>query len=204
MKNYYELLGVPHHASRQQIRQAYLVKCKQYHPDLHDGANWADEQLKSVNEAYDVLSDAFSRQRYDAALMEKANNNETIFASPEPAASAEPINEVLPIKKRKPFWIYGSVLAVLLWGAVVGLSLYEPKASDEVPNYAIEGELTRFKQFCERHPKLIRKSEFRTVMQAEPPVGFTFELERLLAQGDTTLIRERIEALKNEKLKIEN
>lgn len=196
MKDYYELLSVPHHASRQQIRQAYLAKCKQYHPDLHNGEDWADEQLKSVNEAYQVLSDAFSRQQYDAILMEKANENETIFASPEPAASTEPINEILPTK-RKPFWIYGSVLAIALWGAVVGLSLYEPaqKTSDDVPVYAIKGELTRFKQFCERHPKLIRKSEFKKVMQGEPPVGFTFELERLLAQGDTILIRDRINQL---------
>ena len=65
MQDYYTILGVSTNSSKHEIRKAYLKLCKIYHPDLHEGAAWAEERLKLINEAYEVLSDAFSRYDYD-------------------------------------------------------------------------------------------------------------------------------------------
>jgi curved DNA-binding protein CbpA len=61
--NYYALLGVPPTASSAEIKRAYRRLARQYHPDLHAQAQ--DEQIKRVNEAYEILSDAEKRTTYD-------------------------------------------------------------------------------------------------------------------------------------------
>lgn len=64
-KNYYEILGVNKNASDDEIKKAYRSLAKKYHPDLNPGNTEAAEKLKSVNEAYSVLSDKTKRQNYD-------------------------------------------------------------------------------------------------------------------------------------------
>ena len=64
-KNYYEILGVNKNASDDEIKKAYRSLAKKYHPDLNPGNAEAAEKLKSVNEAYSVLSDKTKRQNYD-------------------------------------------------------------------------------------------------------------------------------------------
>ena len=67
--NYYELLGVSAKAGPVEIRQAYLEKLKQWHPDKnpHRLAE-AEETTKTLNQAYSVLSDAGRRRQYDRML----------------------------------------------------------------------------------------------------------------------------------------
>lgn len=62
--DYYKILGVPRDASEKQIKQAYRQLARQYHPDLNDSPH-AEDQIKRINEAYTVLSDAEKRRRYD-------------------------------------------------------------------------------------------------------------------------------------------
>ena len=65
-RDYYEVLGVDKKASDAEIKSAYRKKAKKYHPDLNPGDAEAERNFKEVNEAYEVLSDADKKQRYDA------------------------------------------------------------------------------------------------------------------------------------------
>ncbi len=62
--DHYEVLGVSRDASEDEIKKAYRRLARQLHPDVNPSEE-AAERFKSVTHAYDVLSDADSRRRYD-------------------------------------------------------------------------------------------------------------------------------------------
>lgn len=92
MKNYYEILEVSQSASQEVIEKAYKALTKKYHPDLQDGIDktYAEQKMKELNEAYDVISNQEKRKSYDFELeklereklvnsqqeIKKANSNE--------------------------------------------------------------------------------------------------------------------------------
>lgn len=61
-KDYYQILGLDRNASEKEIKSAYRKLARQYHPDVNPGA---EDRFKDINEAYEVLSDAEKRKRYD-------------------------------------------------------------------------------------------------------------------------------------------
>ena len=109
---YYDILKVKPTASMEEIKQAYRSLAKKLHPDLNKNNPKAEEQLKKVNEAYDVLKDLAKRAEYDylGRLAQEAEiQNKKSAASPTefytgttPAdvqARAEPTG-------KKGFWYY--------------------------------------------------------------------------------------------------
>ncbi|MFG6476606.1 molecular chaperone DnaJ [Microbacterium sp. P06] len=64
MADHYEVLGVARDASTDDIKKAYRRLARQLHPDVNPGDD-ASEKFKLVTHAYDVLSDAEQRRRYD-------------------------------------------------------------------------------------------------------------------------------------------
>ena len=59
MKDPYEVLGVPHGASEEEIKKAYRELARKYHPDNYVNnplADLAQEKMKEINEAYDTLT----------------------------------------------------------------------------------------------------------------------------------------------------
>lgn len=69
-KNYYDILQVNRNASPEIIEKAYKVLAKKYHPDLQEEAHKkeAEDILKEINEAYEVLSNPKKKQDYDNLL----------------------------------------------------------------------------------------------------------------------------------------
>ena len=64
-RDYYEVLGVNKDASDAEIKSAFRKKAKTCHPDLHPGDAEKEAEFKELNEAYEVLSDADKRAKYD-------------------------------------------------------------------------------------------------------------------------------------------
>ena len=63
-KDYYETLGVARTASDEEIRKAYRKLARKLHPDVNKDPQ-AETRFKEVGEAYEVLSDAGKRKKYD-------------------------------------------------------------------------------------------------------------------------------------------
>jgi molecular chaperone DnaJ len=61
-KDYYEILGVPKGASKDELKKAFHKLAHKYHPDKNKGD---DKKFKEVNEAYQTLSDEKKRAQYD-------------------------------------------------------------------------------------------------------------------------------------------
>lgn len=89
-KNYYDILQINQNASPEIIEKAYKTLAKKYHPDLQEESNKkeAEEILKEINEAYEILSNPEKKASYDQDL-----KNETI--SKEDYAKIYTQNEAL-------------------------------------------------------------------------------------------------------------
>merc|ERR1712142_1238485 len=55
-ESHFRALGLQNNASRNEIREAYLEKCKEYHPDLHPEDNNMHKKFIRINEAYECLT----------------------------------------------------------------------------------------------------------------------------------------------------
>ena len=64
-KDFYKALGVSKDATEQEITKAYRKLARKYHPDINKTKE-GEEKFKDISEAYDVLKDKESRQKYDA------------------------------------------------------------------------------------------------------------------------------------------
>jgi molecular chaperone DnaJ len=81
-KGYYAVFGVSEKASYKEVRHAYRRLARKYHPDRNSSA-FAEEMIKKINAAFEVLSDEIKRSQYDRDRFDSA-------PEPEPAYEPEP------------------------------------------------------------------------------------------------------------------
>jgi hypothetical protein len=96
--DYYEILGVPPDANAEQIKEAYLYKVNILHPDRLEGMSerirsLAEQDLKKVNLAYQVLSNPSKRRQYDTT---RFGSTEIIRDSGKTKTAKKPQPEVYP------------------------------------------------------------------------------------------------------------
>jgi len=69
MKNFYQILGIKHGASLEEIKKAYFAMAKKYHPD--SGNHIEVERFYQITEAYKFLSDSSKKEEYDLGVSKK-------------------------------------------------------------------------------------------------------------------------------------
>lgn len=79
-KDPYEVLGVRHGATEEEIKAAYRRLAKKYHPDLHPGDPEAARRMNEINAAYDQLKNPEEYQRQQAAEQNARQNAQDPFA----------------------------------------------------------------------------------------------------------------------------
>ncbi len=77
MDDPYKLLGVARDATRAQIKSAYHKLARSLHPDVNPDNAQAEEKFKKVSAAYDLLSDAAKRARFDAGEIDASGAERT-------------------------------------------------------------------------------------------------------------------------------
>jgi len=101
MQNYYEVLKVKKTASSDEIKKAYHALASKYHPDKHpENQKYAEDMMKDINVAHEVLLDAESRRKYDESLEPNFSNqnayeSQSYYSSEEEKGEPPPIFESL-------------------------------------------------------------------------------------------------------------
>ncbi len=128
MKNYYDILGVPHTATEAQLKKAYRKLALKHHPDRSPGDKGAEERFKELSAAYEVLSNPDKRREYDAALAGGATSPES-EQSFGPGAGAES-------------WSMDDILSRFgdIFGGEFGERLHRSRRAGR-PGYDVETEL---------------------------------------------------------------
>lgn len=81
LKNYYKILDLDtSHVTIDEIKVAYRLAAKKYHPDVNLGDELAEEKIKDINEAYKVLSVPASKRKYDRTWNSHFGKNEKAFS----------------------------------------------------------------------------------------------------------------------------
>jgi DnaJ-class molecular chaperone len=108
--DYYQILDVDQKASAKQIKAAYRKLAFKYHPDRNSRNPAAAEEMKRVNEAYAVLSDAAKRREYDSLRQQFGSSAYSQFRqnySEQDIFTGSDINQILE-QMARAFGLRGS------------------------------------------------------------------------------------------------
>ena len=131
MKNYYELLGVGKNSTQDEIKKAYRKASSAFHPDKYAGnKKFAEDMMKEINTAYEVLSNQSKKNAYDEWLKSQSTTSKNAYEnSTEPNHSKVFTNG----KIRKRFLI-GFICIALLF---IFVNLIQKKKNNEYPEKSV-------------------------------------------------------------------
>ena len=81
-RGYYAILGVSQSANFQEIKKSYRKLAKKYHPDKNKSP-LAEETIKKINEAFEILSDRRKRKQYDLEASNIYDANDSTYEEKE-------------------------------------------------------------------------------------------------------------------------
>ena len=87
-KGYYAIFGVSEKVSYKEIRQAYRRLARKYHPDRND-LSLAEEMIKKINAAFEVLSDETKRSQYDRMQFDERPEHEPAYEPAQTMSNSE-------------------------------------------------------------------------------------------------------------------
>ncbi len=85
--NYYAVLDVALQATQEDIKKAYRKLALQYHPDRNQGDRQAEQKIRKINEAYEILGDPQARKTYDRLRLGHAPVTQRHEEEPEETVS---------------------------------------------------------------------------------------------------------------------
>jgi DnaJ-class molecular chaperone len=158
-RDYYKILSVAPTATPEEIRKAYRMLSKKYHPDLNpDLRRYSDEKMKELVEAYGVLNDSQKRKDYDR----QAQFLPRRFVKDSPKAKADMAQQ----QKKDPYSKEPSLLERLFSGfrkakSAEPTTQYDPKQADV--HFTLGLSMTENESFYDQ-----AKSEFRLAVKYRP------------------------------------
>ncbi len=165
-QDFYNMLGVPRSATKEQIRNAYLGLARKYHPDINQELK-TDDLLKEVNHAYQILSDDESRADYNLALRE-----------------AEPLDFTAKLYSLKSVVLACTVTAVLVSTLGYGFTLLQPRpapvvvfAPPQAPTIPEQAGTEKARERIQDIPS-VKIGSVVPVKQQEIPIGSTLVMDR--------------------------
>ncbi|SDP16886.1 J domain-containing protein [Clostridium gasigenes] len=75
MKNYYKTLDISVNATKDEIKKAFRILAKKYHPDRNVNNENALRNFQEINEAYEILGNEDSRKEYDKKISSSKQSN---------------------------------------------------------------------------------------------------------------------------------
>jgi molecular chaperone DnaJ len=96
-KDFYNTLGVPRDASDEDLKKAYRKLVLQYHPDRNPGDKTAEEKIREINAAYEVVGDPEKRRTYDRLRF----GDEVLDETPDPGVILQQMEDKLFDEGRK-------------------------------------------------------------------------------------------------------
>ncbi|MCX7123951.1 MAG: DnaJ domain-containing protein [Gammaproteobacteria bacterium] len=103
MKTYYQILGIEKSASRAEIKTAYRQLASKYHPDRYAAnTKFAEDMMKDINVAYQVLYDTEKKIAYDEWLTEErsSSTNKSARGSSSSKSSSRNTSSGRPASKK--------------------------------------------------------------------------------------------------------
>ena len=121
----YALLGLSRQCTPEQIRSAYRILAKRFHPDLHSSSEDSIARTQELNAAYEILSDPERRQRYDAGLD---------LPKPPARPTRQPVRKSAPPISQEVFLS----LAEFLNGTTLTVQVNDPGNAEGEESYTLE------------------------------------------------------------------
>ena len=86
MVDYYRILKISPKATEQEIKSAYRRLARKFHPDANNGSENHSREFAKIAKAYQILSSADDRARYDKQRLQAANKSDSVMFSDNPHA----------------------------------------------------------------------------------------------------------------------
>ncbi|MGI6070678.1 MAG: DnaJ domain-containing protein [Blautia sp.] len=202
MKDYYQILGVKRNAGLSEIKKAYRILAKKYHPDSSGGDEEVKRKFQEITEAYRVLSDEKARKQYNswghAAYTEQSRRHTGEPAGEDGHCGACQRRNPRPKEEGPPPYslraavhmVYGELLTGAEKEAEVRYKENCPHCKGTV-GHGLEDQEEKC-PFCKGRGYLERSRKVRVRIPERSYDGCFYHLEDVLCEGQEEVLQKNI------------